>query len=199
MAKKSLLMLDQDAYYAGIYANRFESAGWKVWVEETLAGAIKRLKRVHPDVIIVDLEPLVESTGFIAGLRSDPKTAGTLIVGLAKLGDRKTLLKAQEAGVDSYLLKGHFVPSEAVKKSKTSLRRKHLYEKQQGFTLVELLVVIAIIALVVVFAALAVNAARSKQRDASRLANVRIVQSALEDYFNEANAYPMVSFCHWAT
>lgn len=63
-------------------------------------------------------------------------------------------------------------------------------KNQKGFTLVELLVVIAIIALVVVFAALAVNAARSKQRDASRLANVRIVQSALEDYFNETNAYP---------
>lgn len=61
---------------------------------------------------------------------------------------------------------------------------------KKGFTLVELLVVIAIIALVVVFAAVAVNAARSKQRDASRLANVRIVQSALEDYFNETNSYP---------
>ncbi|MBI4435603.1 type II secretion system protein [Candidatus Uhrbacteria bacterium] len=61
---------------------------------------------------------------------------------------------------------------------------------QKGFTLVELLVVIAIIALVVVFAALAVNAARSKERDASRLANVRIVQSALEDSFNERNTYP---------
>ncbi len=63
-------------------------------------------------------------------------------------------------------------------------------KKQEGFTLVELLVVIAIIALVVVFAALAVNAARSKERDASRLANVRIIQSALEDHFNETNAYP---------
>ena len=132
MAKKSLLMLDQDAYYAGIYANRFESAGWKVWVEETLAGAIKRLKRVHPDVIIVDLEPLVESTGFIAGLRSDPKTAGTLIVGLAKLGDRKTLLKAQEAGVDSYLLKGHFVPSEAVKKVKRLLEENIFMKNNKG-------------------------------------------------------------------
>lgn len=63
-------------------------------------------------------------------------------------------------------------------------------KNQKGFTLVELLVVTAIIAFVVVFAALAVNAARSKQRDASRLANVRILQSALEDYFNSANAYP---------
>lgn len=63
-------------------------------------------------------------------------------------------------------------------------------KNKKGFTLVELLVIIAVIALVVVFAALAVNAARSKQRDASRLANVRIVQSALEDYFNENNTYP---------
>jgi len=61
---------------------------------------------------------------------------------------------------------------------------------QKGFTLVEMLVVIAIIGLVIVFAALSVNAARSKQRDASRLANVRVVQSALENYFNENNTYP---------
>lgn len=64
---------------------------------------------------------------------------------------------------------------------------------QRGFTVVELLAVILIIGLVGTFAAVAVNAARSKQRDASRLSNVRQVQSALEDYFNEANAYPLGS------
>lgn len=59
-----------------------------------------------------------------------------------------------------------------------------------GFTLVELLIVVAIIALVGTFAAVAVNSARSKQRDATRLSHVRLLQSALEDYFNENNAYP---------
>ena len=54
----------------------------------------------------------------------------------------------------------------------------------------ELLVVVAIIALVATFAAVAVNSARSKQRDATRLANVRQLQSALEDSFNETNTYP---------
>lgn len=63
-------------------------------------------------------------------------------------------------------------------------------KSQKGFTLVELLVVIAIVALVGVFAVVAVNAARSKQRDATRLSNVRQLQSALEDYFNETNEYP---------
>lgn len=61
---------------------------------------------------------------------------------------------------------------------------------QKGFTLIELLVVIAIIAIVGVFAAIAVNSARSEQRDATRLSNVRLVQSALEDFFNETNMYP---------
>lgn len=63
-------------------------------------------------------------------------------------------------------------------------------KQQKGFTLVELLIVIAIIALIIVFAAVAVNAARSKQRDATRLSTVRMLQSALEDYFNETNQYP---------
>jgi general secretion pathway protein G len=63
-------------------------------------------------------------------------------------------------------------------------------KNKRGFTLVELLVVVAIIALVATFAAVAVNAARSKQRDATRLSNVRQIQSALEDSFNETNRYP---------
>ena len=63
-------------------------------------------------------------------------------------------------------------------------------KNNKGFTLVEILVVIAVIALVGVFAALAVSSARSNQRDATRLSNVRQTQSALEDFFNENNTYP---------
>lgn len=65
---------------------------------------------------------------------------------------------------------------------------------KKGFTLLEILVVVSIIALVGVFAAVAVNAARSKQRDATRIANIRQIQSALEDYFNETNRYPTGEF-----
>jgi prepilin-type N-terminal cleavage/methylation domain-containing protein len=63
-------------------------------------------------------------------------------------------------------------------------------KQQKGFTLVELLVAIAIIALIGILAGVAVSAARSKQRDATRLSNVRQLQSVLENHFNEVNAYP---------
>ena len=63
-------------------------------------------------------------------------------------------------------------------------------KNKKGFSLIEVLVVVAIIALVGTLAAVAVSSARSKQRDATRLANVRQLQSALEDHFNETNSYP---------
>lgn len=66
----------------------------------------------------------------------------------------------------------------------------YMKKNTRGFSLVEILIVVAIVALIGVFAAVAVNSARSKQRDATRIANVRQLQSALEDYFNENNSYP---------
>lgn len=61
---------------------------------------------------------------------------------------------------------------------------------QKGFTLIELLVVIAIIGLLASVVLLALNSARSKSRDAKRLADVRQMVSALELFYNDANGYP---------
>ena len=62
----------------------------------------------------------------------------------------------------------------------------------KGFTLVELLVVIAIIGLLSTVAVVALNSARTKSRDAKRVADVKQIQTALELYFNDKNAYPQM-------
>jgi prepilin-type N-terminal cleavage/methylation domain-containing protein len=62
--------------------------------------------------------------------------------------------------------------------------------KRKGFTLIELLVVIAIIGLLATLAVVALNSARTKSRDAKRVADIKQVQTALELSFVETNEYP---------
>lgn len=62
--------------------------------------------------------------------------------------------------------------------------------QKKGFTLIELLVVIAIMALLSTLAVVALSSARQKSRDAKRLADIKQVQTALELYFIDQNAYP---------
>lgn len=65
--------------------------------------------------------------------------------------------------------------------------------KAKGFTLVELLVVIAIIGLLSTLAVVALGSARSKARDARRISDIKQVQTALELYYADQGAYPIVN------
>ncbi len=62
--------------------------------------------------------------------------------------------------------------------------------KDKGFTLIELLVVIAVIGLLSTIAVIALGNARKKANDAVRLSDIQQIQTALEFYYTEHNAYP---------
>lgn len=62
---------------------------------------------------------------------------------------------------------------------------------KKGFTLIELLVVLAIIALLSTLAVVALGSARQKANDAKRLSDIKQIQTALELYYTDKNAYPV--------
>lgn len=63
-------------------------------------------------------------------------------------------------------------------------------QSARGFTLIELLVVIAIIGLLAGAVVATVNTARTKARDAKRVAQLREVRSALTIYYERNQGYP---------
>ena len=114
--KRSILIVDADAYLAGIFGRRFEAGGWHVRIAETLDEAKKAQARRTPAAVLVDVETVPDALAFLSETRKNPKTAGITLVALASIGHRARIKAAEEAGADAYLLKGHFVPSEVVDK-----------------------------------------------------------------------------------
>jgi prepilin-type N-terminal cleavage/methylation domain-containing protein len=77
---------------------------------------------------------------------------------------------------------------------KTGKLFKEMRNKQQkGFTLIELLVVISIIGLLASVILVGLNSARTKSRDAKRIADIRQMVSAMELFFNSCGNYPSTS------
>ncbi|MBI5466368.1 MAG: prepilin-type N-terminal cleavage/methylation domain-containing protein [Candidatus Kerfeldbacteria bacterium] len=63
------------------------------------------------------------------------------------------------------------------------------HNKFKGFTLIELLVVISIIGLLSTLAMVALNNARIRSRDATRLSNMKTLQTAMEMYYDVGKTY----------
>jgi len=62
---------------------------------------------------------------------------------------------------------------------------------KRGFTILELLVVVAIIAVLLSATAIVMSSSRAKSRDATRMAELRQIQNALNLYFTANNAFPV--------
>lgn len=63
-------------------------------------------------------------------------------------------------------------------------------KKEKGFTLLELLVVIGIIGLLASIIVINLTSARKRARDTKRIADLRTLQTAMEDYYGKHGAYP---------
>lgn len=75
----------------------------------------------------------------------------------------------------------------------TNNKKNKSSNKTSGFTLIELLVVIAIIGLLASIVLVALNNARSKSRDAKRVADLTQLGKAFELYFNQNLSYPTLA------
>jgi len=80
---------------------------------------------------------------------------------------------------------------EEKKYNKISANTDVFFRKNKGFTLIELLVVIAIIGMLSSVVLVSLSSARSKSRDAGRIASAKQLQTALELYYSENGHYPI--------
>ncbi len=61
---------------------------------------------------------------------------------------------------------------------------------RRGFTVLEVLIVLAVFGLLATLAALSLNSARARQRDAQRVSDISLLRNALSQYWTQNATYP---------
>ncbi len=120
-SKKILLVEDDDAL-ASVYITRFQAEGFNTKRvpngEDALASALE----YHPDIILLDvMMPKVSGFDVLDILRNTPETSNVKVVMLTALSQDSDRERAQNLGVDDYLVKSQVVIADVVERVKHHL------------------------------------------------------------------------------
>lgn len=119
--RPSILIIACDYYLAGIYGRKLERDGWVVEVAESILEGERKVPKIRPDVIVLDTGCCADVAGEVRRLRSLPTTSRVKIAILSSSSKPGEIRGALQAGADTYLLLGHFVPQETVQKLRSLL------------------------------------------------------------------------------
>jgi DNA-binding response OmpR family regulator len=117
-----VLIVDDDAFLAGIYATKLDLEGFEVVSARDGEEGYKAAVKEKPDLILMDvLMPKLDGFEALKRLKADAETKAIPVIMLTNLGQKEDIEKGIQEGAVDYLIKAHFVPAEAVEKIKKVL------------------------------------------------------------------------------
>lgn len=114
-----ILIIEDDNFLAGMYAEKFQREEWEVLIASEGASGLKLAKKELPNVILLDIL-LPKKDGFVVleELKAEKKTKEIPVLLLTNLGQKNDVERGLAAGAAGYLIKAHFMPSEVIEKVK---------------------------------------------------------------------------------
>lgn len=120
--KKKILLVEDDKALASVYVSRLELEGFDV--KHVLNGedALSTAISYKPDLIVLDaMMPKISGFDVLDILRNTAQTANVRIIMLTALSQAKDRERAEELGVDDYLVKSQVVIGDVVDRIKHHL------------------------------------------------------------------------------
>ena len=120
--QKKILLVEDDDSLANVYTTRLEAEGFSIQRvpngEDALAAAVS----YHPDLILLDvMMPKVSGFDVLDILRNSPDTANFKVIMLTALSQESDKQRAEELGVDDYMVKSQVVIADVVDRIKHHL------------------------------------------------------------------------------
>jgi len=120
--QRKILLVEDDDSLASVYSTRLEAEGFSIKRvpngEEALSAALE----FRPDLVLLDvMMPKVSGFDVLDILRNTPETANLQVIMLTALSQESDIARAEELGVDDYLVKSQVVIADVVERVKHHL------------------------------------------------------------------------------
>ena len=120
--KKKILLVEDDTALAAVYRARLELEGFDIREVHNGEEALSATLEYHPDLIVLDaMMPKISGFDVLDILRNTPETANVRIVMLTALSQPKDKERAENLGVDDYLVKSQVVIGDVIARVKHHL------------------------------------------------------------------------------
>ncbi|HAV11147.1 MAG TPA: response regulator [Candidatus Moranbacteria bacterium] len=121
---KKIMLVEDDVFIRDIYETKLRQEKFEIVMAENGLDALKKLETFLPDLILLDIVmPYMDGMDFLKEFKKDEKWKDIPIIMLSNLSDKERVMDANTLGVNDYLIKSHFTPSEVVAKINALLER----------------------------------------------------------------------------
>ena len=119
---KKILFVEDDDALAGVYLVRLQAEGFDVKRVSNGEEALAAATEYKPDLVLLDvMMPKVSGFDVLDILRNTPETANLKVVMLTALSQEADRKRAEELGVDDYLVKSQVVITDVIDRLKHHL------------------------------------------------------------------------------
>jgi len=119
---KRLLLVEDDDALANVYVTRLEGEGFEVRRVDNGEDALAAALNYKPDLVLLDvMMPKVSGFDVLDILRNTPETTNLKIIMLTALSQESDKERADNLGVDDYLVKSQVVIADVVERIKHHL------------------------------------------------------------------------------
>ncbi len=120
--KKKILLVEDDVTLAEVYRSRLELEGFETKTVNNGEEALSAIQEFKPDLVLLDaMMPKISGFDVLDIIRNTPATANTRVIMLTALSQPKDKERAENLGVDEYLVKSQVVIGDVVARVKHHL------------------------------------------------------------------------------
>jgi len=119
MAKKNILIIEDDEFFRELVVKKLTSSGFGVFQATDGDKGLEKVRESKPDLVLLDIL-LPEPDGYevLSTLKSDSETSAIPVIILSNLSSKEDIEKGLKLGAVDFLVKSQFDLDEVIAKVK---------------------------------------------------------------------------------